>query len=597
MILTLYKNCILNDNYNEVFDLTLRKVDGVESSVFTDYLKTLSNMVINLPNVYYSRNMSFTLGISGNNKAKEAFEYNYCKIEAEGIVRYCFITDIELANSVATYYTEEDIWSNYAYDMQIRYGYLSQSYQLKYKINNVDKQINYYLPPVNYQSNDKIKFTKVQSMSDKFNIICQFQCYTVTEKGEVSKRLTRTVVFGYVRTESGVKKASASEYDITTIFKVLSLLQVNASNAQINAGDDVKPFIGEKYFYEIDNIIVLPKEWNISSFITNSSEQTITDCTIGTITVGTTISDVENITFLNISKLFNNLDFLGERILVEGALSNNFKVISFGTRTSQFEINMNGSSLDYSITAIADDANFKLYLNFQQKTIEITDNFILEIPIDIITADVNAQRRIAKNVEIYNGVSNIVSGTAKTTLNVASIASGNVSAVTTRAQKINYGKYGQVTSSKHRSETSYNPIGSGSYSGVIGGLTQIADGIVGIMVAKAPIYTSNTGTFAKSEAMINATFGLCYIEITPDNEEFINSLIKLIGFNVYEIVNDNIFFKQDFKNFNICKFESIDIYGNFPQSIKKDIEAILINGFKIWYNSELKEKIENADIQ
>ena len=48
MILTLYKNCILNDNYNEVFDLTLKTVDGVESSVFTDYLKSLKNTVINL---------------------------------------------------------------------------------------------------------------------------------------------------------------------------------------------------------------------------------------------------------------------------------------------------------------------------------------------------------------------------------------------------------------------------------------------------------------------------------------------------------------------------------------------------------------------
>ena len=32
-------------------------------------------------------------------------------------------------------------------------------------------------------------------------------------------------------------------------------------------------------------------------------------------------------------------------------------------------------------------------------------------------------------------------------------------------------------------------------------------------------------------------------------------------------------------------------------NIKEALEDILTNGFKIWYNSELKEKIENADIQ
>ena len=75
-------------------------------------------------------------------------------------------------------------------------------------------------------------------------------------------------------------------------------------------------------------------------------------------------------------------------------------------------------------------------------------------------------------------------------------------------------------------------------------------------------------------------------------------MIDEIGYTVYEFTNNNDFiFNNYFTDYNILLFTDVIIYGSFPLNIKEALEDILTNGFKIWYNSELKEKIENADIQ
>lgn len=600
MILTLYKNCILNDNYNEVFDLTkkTRVIDGITESysVFTDYLKGLNKNVINLPNVYYSRNMSFTLGISGDNKAKEAFEYNYCKIEAEGIVRYCFITDIELANSVATYYTEEDIWSNYAYDMQIRYGYLTNALRTRYKKVDNDgnityKDIKYYTLPVGFQSNNLPKYNRVATSDGLYNIVLQIQLYNLTTGGEANKRVVRTALLSNVNIDSsGNITISASKYNTEEVNKILSLIQSDTSSGVITRGNDIKDIFpnDETLHYQIDNITILPYEWGLGNIIETTSITDLSQKAIGISVFSLTAS----IMYINFPAIFytTGYSYPDLKTIITGELANDFKVISFGTRTGQYEVNMNGTSLPYALKISSDDTNFKLLLEFQNKCIDITNDFVFDIPFTALTADTTAQRRIAKNTAIYNGVSNIVGGTAKTALNVASLATGNISAVTESAQKINYGKYGKRTSMKYKSETAYNPLGSGNYSGITGGLIQIADGIVGIVNANTPQYTTNTGTFVSSEAFLNARFGLCYLSIEPDNAEYVQNMRNLIGYNVFEVIYDNIIFNQDFLFDNVLKFETVDIYGSFPSSIKEALEAILTNGFRIYYN-------KNANIQ
>ena len=605
MILTLYKNCILNDNYNEVFDLTLRKVDGVESSVFTDYLKSLSNTVINLPNVYYSRNMSFTLRISGDNKAKEAFEYNYCKIEAEGIIRYCFITDIELANSVATYYTEEDIWSNYAYDMQFRYGYLTQSKKLQYN----DLDISFYHLPQDYQSNNKIQLYEAHKLATsediKFNIICQLQCYTIATKEQPTRRASKYVLI--------TNNAANQAFTYLEATSLLLNMEYASSFATLTLGDNLKWIGIDTANFEIDNVYIIPARWDIGAWIRSASEK---DKTAGLVAsksfemqskeslisgITTFAANFYNLSYFLIDDGFHHYP----RLLEDGIVKNNFKTKSIGTYTSQYDLSMNGTDISYSVTCFSSDTSFTLFLNVQEKIIDITNDFYYDIPIDALTADVMAQRKIAHNLAIYNNVKGIISGTAETALNAGAIASGNISSISSSYIKRNYAKRERadkllgkkyLTSRTTSSATTKSALGTGSVSGILGGVGDIADGIAGLIAEFTPAYTSVSGVFATSIAILNASLGIVYSEITPDNEKIVNDFISLVGYNVYEVIKQNLIFKQNFTDYNILRFNEIDIYGSFPQSIKLALESILTSGFKIWYNSELKEKIENADI-
>lgn len=611
MKITLYKNCILNDNYNEVFDLTkkTRVIDGVTESysVFTDYLKSLDSQSIELPNTYYSRDMSFTLRITGDSKFKEALAFNYCKIEVDDLTRYCFITDIELANTVATYYTEEDIWANYAYGMQIRYGYLTNALRTEYKIGEETKKINFYTLPVGYQSNNEPQYNRERTMSSLFNIVLQLQTYNLVTGGETSERIVRTVLLTYYRETGTDPETGKKTYVISANFsqkkalEYLTKLQIGSSSKTIALGKNIISYYTSNDTYDanfqIDNITIIPKDWGIANYIQDITEEKLTDSVVGMFVtkIEEKTSLISGIDFVNFPLLYYGNDYahITPKTLISGELENDFKIISFGTRTGQYEINMNGTSIPYSLTISSDDTNFKILFNFQNKCIDITNDFVLDLPFDVITADTTAQRKIAKNTAIYNGVANIIGGTAETALNIGALASGNVVSSTESALKRNYAKltYGEkylgkrhLSSRKSSTVTKKSATGAGSIGGVVGGLRDIADGIVSIVNANTPQYTTNTGTFVQSEAFLNALYGLCYLSIIPDNNDYVQNMLKLIGYNVFEVIYDNILFNQDFISDNVIKFETVVVYGDFPLDIKSALEDILTSGFRIYYN-------------
>lgn len=586
MRITLYKGCILSNRYNIVYDLTSTKsfpnIAGItrKTSALEDYLKSLPQNTIELPNTYYTRNMSITLNISGDSKFKDAYSYNYCYITTDdGLERYCFITSIDLGNTVATFYTEEDIWSTYGALSHIQFGYLTNTYQRDFKSGlGLDRHIDYYLLPAAFQSNNEPTVKSAHNVSGNFNIVAQIQVYNLTKGGDVTNRQVRTVVltrFEKIGEEYSVMPAIFSSDEVT---KIIGGLQIYGSTSDLFPGNDINK---TGSYYQIDNITVLPEELNIGKCFANKTETQIKQAIVG---ISFSIRLAENvfIGFCNFPRLFYITGEISGKMkdLYNGTLDNNFKVISFGTRSSQYEINMNGTPVKYSLKASATDWDFKLILSFQQKTIDITNDFVLKVPFDSLTGDVLAQRQIAKNTAIYNGVTNIVGGVAKIGKSAVSIASGGV----TETTKIRHSRTtGKVTSRK----TTLSGVRSDNGTGIIGGTIDVADGIVAIVNANTPQYTSNRGTFVQSEGLYNASYGLCYQEVIPDNEAFVNNMTALCGYIVYEIItrSDEIIFGQTFEDGgNVLKFESVILDGSyFPLDIREKLEAILENGFIIYY--------------
>lgn len=585
MRITLYKGCILSNRYNIVYDLTSTKtfpnIAGItrKTSALEDYLKSLPQNTIELPNTYYTRNMSITLNISGNSKFKDAFSYNYCYITTDdGLERYCFITSIELGNTVATFYTEEDIWSTYGTLSHIKLGYLTNTYQRDFKSGlGLDRHIDYYLLPTAFQSNDEPTVKSAHRISGGFNIVAQMQLYNLDKDGKVSNRVVRTVVFTTFEKIGETYEVKPASFSTDEITKIIGGLQVYGPAGDLLHG----PNGAALSYYQIDNITVLPEELNIGKCFENKTIEKIKAATVG-ISFSIRLAEDLFIGFCNFPKLFYISSEIQGRMkdLYNGILDNNFKIISFGTRSSQYEINMNGTSLKYSLKASASDWDFKLILSFQQKTIDITNDFVLKVPFDSITGDVLAQRKIAKNTAIYNGVTSIIGGVAKIGTSAASIATGGITEVT----KIRHSRTtGKVTSRK----TTSSGVRSDNGAGIIGGAIDVADGIVAIVNANTPRYTSNRGTFVQSEGLYNASYGLCYQEVIPDNEAFVNNMTALCGYIVYEIItrSDEIIFGQTFEDgANVLKFESVVLDGGyFPLDIREKLEAILENGFIIYY--------------
>ncbi len=604
MKITLYKNCILTDNYHEVFDLTLKTVDGVKSSVFTDYLKSLEKTEITLENMYYTRNMTFIFSFSGEKRYEEVYSYNYCKIEVEDLVRYCFITDIILCNTVVKYKTKEDIWSNYALDMNIRNSYLARSYKLKYK----DKNIDFYKLPIGYQSNEMLKYvplvgdkTYIDYKNNLMNIVMQVQFYKLSDTKQ-TERQTRTIILMNKKAGTGYTNLTLTAKEACNFINRFEAL---VYDKEFNKGNDLKDNILDttKVYAQIDNVTCVPAIWGLGSTAENGDDNAIS-ATFNFIPepiTGGTAPPFDNYALVNLPKAFNqflNYTYSSPVAMYQFILKNNFKLLSIGTRTSQFAIETNGTNFEVDIAVTMDDVDFKIFLETQGKSIEITNDFIYDVPFESLTADVAAQRKIARNTAVYRGVSSIASGALQIARSVKGVY---LSGGSVEQGGINYNlpmvyTENPVSNFEPTAEYSYERINEGGITGVDfdknasrGVIGKVSDGILQISNALAPKYTSNYGTFAKSNGLLNACCGgIIGCEIKPDNEIIVNNFIKQTGYIVYEFINNDIIFNQDFTDFNILQFDFCWVSGRFPAYIRNKLEQILTSGFKIWYNSGAK---------
>ena len=136
-IVTLYQNCFLGSDYEEVID----------NAYLEEYLGTLIQKTYPAsPNeIYLATNGSIPLALTFDNT--NAFDYNYMKIEhLAGNPWYCFIDNIEVLNNTCLVYYTLDIWSTFRHKCIFREGMVEQT-------------TNYYIEKphrltVNIESND-----------------------------------------------------------------------------------------------------------------------------------------------------------------------------------------------------------------------------------------------------------------------------------------------------------------------------------------------------------------------------------------------------------------------------------------------------------
>lgn len=574
MNITLYKKCILSNSYSEVFDVFHK--DSNDKVALERYLASLQKYEIVADNVYVPNSGKITLELNEDNV--NIYEYNYMYLEDtdNSFRRYCFIDDITVVNGLAVISFSEDIWSNYASSMEIRKSLLVRSRATKYG----SWSIPFYAPGMAYEGNNPLKFTDLAGnniqLSDTNNrnvaLICQLQVYNLSQEGVISDRKVYTVAANTLDLDLSqhtflfpLKKTIAKE----SVYEIVRQLYIKSSEKQfIVPGSDNLPSL----YYQISNVLLLPgycvagqSQTNLIGLVNITSSATChfykLDISIGDIPSNDSMVFVKTIT-----------------------LDKNFKRIGIGCITNLQPVVENGTSIEVKIGIAYDDFSVGVYLVFQNKIIEITNDFLLEIPISVQTADVTQQQLANRELKTMNAKLGIANAGID-------IATGYMGAI------INAGMIGLgVEMNAVLPATSYSGMSTGmkGAGGFASSINSVGKGITSLIgsqkqleVANRSMFATNKGTNINYNVMLNARFGIVIAYMQPDNETEVQANINNTGYVCNEIV-DNLFNKPITDTvataYNVMRFDFANVFGNFTQNIAKALRTILYNGFKIWYD-------------
>lgn len=569
MIITLYTNCILTDAYSEVMDTFVK--DDNNQTALDRYLASLSSRSYTVDNVYLTNTGKFTFELSETDGYNDFYHFNYIKVDDtdNNVTRYAFIENITIVNGLAVVQYIEDTWANYSSSMVIRNSLLSRSRIIDYG----NYQIPYYTIGMDYESNEKPKLTcvsnnleiGVDNIVKECNLVVTIQQYTLAESGETSMRQSHTFIVSAGATSDG----AVTTYDKTagTWLDYITALVMWSSSEKMYQGD-------VQTYYEIINAYLVPKEFNLVNISSTNSYGYINTPEVET-TGGETIIPSYSFTFYDLyANSVNNKGALRLTTTYQN-LPNNFKRIGVGTLTQPFEVVNNGTSIDVKIYCSVDEFNFGLYLGVQGQLHEITQSYLLAIPVSVQTADVTQQQKTARAVETLNGTLQVVGG-------IASIA-GGAGAMGISNRMLQAGKARNQIGTEM---SGTNAVIGNAYS-IVGGASSVVRGITNIVTANLQMFTTNKGVAIQSNAVMNACYGLIDVTIVADNEVEVNAFLKESGYVCNEIVDNSLFTNITTgasNKFNVVMFDYVKLYGKFSQRTASVLREILTNGVKIWYD-------------
>lgn len=590
----LYKGCKVNDKYEEVF--SLGKLDGSTISVFQSYLQTLDDEMIEIDNVYYENEGE--LVFSNILSSKNIYSFNYMKItqldDDNKIVweRYCFIKEIKIKYDCVYLSYKEDIWHSYSNEiLGINNSFLS---------NTRVKNYNNFTPkllklPLDYDGNNPLVINHMQQF-DKYYAIVQIQFYqrqtgstTATEPRKTKYCLLSDYL---LRPNNEFIPFGQPKFSFNEIIERVNNI-ANASYVYKGKFSDKLPDTSELLFnYEIGEIYIIPGYFNININVP------VAGGVEGAVIFKGLIQTLPILEFLPLLSETLPLSIFGEEInLFSLPFDDDYRDLSVGTFNNQIKLIHNGTKHNLKISYIFSDSNLSILLNLDNQVIDISNDFIYEFPYDVISSDEYANR--ARNYYLK-----------KLNLLVSAYTYG---------EKWLSGTYNAVSGSAQAIVGGINPnseTGKSNYGQMIKGIDKVFEGkseqrqaLVGLGKTFIEYYAlsgysfSNAkGTFNVADNIRNQIHGILKFAINPDNAEFVKSVRDKYGFFTYEFIND--IEKLDFKNpqffinnninYNVVKFVNANVYGKFTNAIADDLNAILNNGFRIWYNVNLQE--DNYDI-
>ena len=550
MILTFYSNCILTKEYNDV----------VGKNHIENYLWTLrdTSITYTIDDVYLTRTGRFNVDqfstededIGGYLYVSE-FKYNYFKLEdtTNKITRYFFIDDVSIVNGTAIIDYTEDIWSSYQ-NWQFARGSLSNCRFGSNYFKNSPKTL-----PENYISNKSLATKRITSdlISDAKNCraIIELSYYVPTTSGVVPERKFVTCCIGSVN--------SAVPFDATyesLVYVLNQLIQYQATGRNLLVGS------GTTYHsFDIINAYIIP-----TSYLTDAN--VVFDTSVYFRTYRSSSSTTENLIYL--TKVTNGIY---KKTLT---LSADYKRYAVGTYDHIIPVKEDGKSLEVVYEFAVDYIKFGMTLKVGTSIIDISSSFMYEIPVNVQSADATQQQAISRQIKNLaldlNKQENIIKGTSNLAFSALKTGMGIGSLI---------GSQGLVGG---------NDIIGGAQGLVNTGLDMYFNqkqNDLNRYANNIESFTTSTAIRINSNSKINVYYGLIEFDVQPDNENYVEELLEITGYNVHladhNFIANVLLSGYEDHNYNILRYDVAEIIGNLPSSILLIIKAILNKGFRIHF--------------
>lgn len=566
MKVTLYKDCKLNNKYKDIF---------YNKTYLNGYLALLDNRIVLNDKYIFSRNND-DLYIDGINISNFK-QYNYMKIEDEIGTFYAFISNINWINEVYVISYEEDIMSNHIEDIHIRNSLLTGCKSLKLYKGNARKNIKYFTLPILPESNDyvDIKGYNIEDTEDdpEVCVVAKIQYYTLGTAGEHINREPVIGVIGYIILTDRYPYFKIKNSTIDFDYGIMDV--INGANKSFKTNQK-----GEDVYYEIDKLYIVPKQFiNIDNLRTDADGAELI--------VPSLLSGI----YINYFKKYENGDTTKDFIVnntYEKTIQYDYKNYSVGLYTRQINIVNNGSDIKIKVETLICGYGIQFLLNINNRIIDITEDFVLDVPFTQLNASALQIQRLQLQLnenELNNKISIENNNTNKNI--TGTVIGGVIGSIIGVGQSLISPVSGLTTLNRTIENISTSPF-------------DIEKSNINIKYANERIGLLNKAVYCSSSLVankfsyINAIYGLTLCKIVCDNESQIEQAIKLSGYLVREMVGD-IIKELDIENltdnYEVLKFDEINVYGTISQNYVDIIEKILLNGIRIWCQNNIGEII------
>ena len=637
MRITLYKDSILNDKYATVFDCHDRFWGSAADTPFQKYLSQLVQKHFDLPFVYMKESGTITVDITVP-QSYDIFEYNYMSLtDDEYKTRYYFINDIELGNNLVSLTYTLDVWHTYSAKMFINNGVIGRA---RLGIGNYKRAL-----PVAYESSKPPQFAAAAS---KFYLVAEMSEYVLTSNAnEATIRTNFTSFLGHQpeytetitnrdTTVSRNRYANSRQsllFSIDEAEEVIRLItqyqgvqpqkkgvnyqEITSSAISINpyrifntmllysneydAGNN-QPKL-EDVRYEIGQIYALPQSMFDAAYIANNVNA---DLELGLkflISNNLTEGTAYEYTFRDVAFYQFKSNFDGIAIKEHTIAADAF-TIGYGFRNFMRPLGYNG--LDTTIASIIqiNDLGCSIGLNVPDEGY-IDISTMLEVPLPFTTPSgvERQQQAIAKQqakiqvvtsiatlgVQAVSGGIGVAAGMESTKRAIADAATSNYysSGKTPKAGLLNK-MTNSVASALPWQTTAVSAakdVGSMAISGLFGGAQIIGS----LNTLRSPVSAGAVSTTIPN-ALENAAYGFGHYTIIPNNTAEVVDAVQKIGYSVYIPATDyhrNIITDEATDGgFDIVQYLHAEVSGPFSQNIARELEAIILAGFRIIYNAD-----------